>query len=83
MAKRFPALNDDQIHIWFIDLDAYKEHPLMITEDENELAKKKLNAKLRHRFTATRGTLRHLLSHYLHSPESSIVFAKARMGSPL
>jgi 4'-phosphopantetheinyl transferase len=82
MAKVFPSMNNDQIHIWFIDLDACKEHSLMITEDENELANKKLNAKLRHRFAATRSILRHLLSRYIDLSAKSIVFAKGEYGKP-
>jgi len=85
--KNFPELTNKQIHIWRTQL---KQNPQQISELNNSLNQKEQDKaerfkieKARNNFIIARGTLRSLLSKYLHTKPKEIIFTQNSYGKPL
>lgn len=79
-------LNDDEVHVWRAAVDLDEKDILnnlrLLSPDEREQADRFHFLKDRTRFIARRGTLRSLLSRYIHCPPEQIHFEYSAFGKP-
>ena len=81
-----PPLEPDLVHLWRVNLDtseAVEECGLrVLADDERARADRFRASQQSRRFAVTRGSLRHLLSAYLHTNPKQLRFAYGTHGKP-
>ncbi|MBT4097330.1 MAG: 4'-phosphopantetheinyl transferase superfamily protein [Gemmatimonadetes bacterium] len=81
-----PQLEHDVVHLWRVDLDtceaAEKRCRSVLAADEHARADRFRASRQSRRFAVTRGTLRHILSGYLHTTPKQLRFAYGTHGKP-
>ncbi len=86
LPSRHPSLEDDEIHVWCLDLKGSPgvEQALLeiLSTDERERAKRFHFQKHRHRFVIARGILRVLLARYLQAEPHQLRFDYGPNGKP-
>ena len=76
------TLNPREITIFSLNLDAADSMFDYLNEAEKKQAEQLRIERVRNRFIASRGYLRHLLSQYLNMPAAKIVILKESFGKP-
>lgn len=81
-----PHLEPDIVHLWRVDLDTSEAVEKcchrVLADDERARADRFRASQQSRRFAVTRGTLRHLLSAYLHTTPKQLRFAYGTHGKP-
>jgi 4'-phosphopantetheinyl transferase len=81
-----PALSDDAVHVWPIDLGISPNERATnfswLAEDEKSRAKSFSFPHLQGRYVAGRGTLRRILARYLKCKPSELTFSYTSFGKP-
>ena len=86
ISSRHLSLSENQVHVWRVFLNAAQEVrdrlEAVLSEEERRRASQFYFERDRHRWIIARGTLRMLLSHYLHLPPEKLLFAYNEYGKP-
>ena len=77
-----PSIENDEVHLWKVDLSATVPDVRLLSRDEHERAARFHFEKDRQHFKASRSALRMILSRYLNLPPESLEFAQTEYGKP-
>lgn len=77
-----PAIENDEVHVWKVDLSATVPDVRLLSRDEHERAARFHFEKDRQHFKASRSALRMVLGRYLNLPPESLEFAQTEYGKP-
>lgn len=77
-----PAIENDQVHVWKVDLPATDPDVRLLSRDEHERAARFHFERDRQHFKASRSALRTILGRYLNLPPESLEFAQTEYGKP-
>jgi 4'-phosphopantetheinyl transferase len=83
---KFPSLDLGEIHVWAVSLelatDQLRTRQQWLAADERQRANRFVFDKHRNRFTAGRGQVREILSHYTGVEPGQLEFSYANLGKP-
>src|SRR5687768_8585136 len=77
-----PTIENDEVHVWKVDLSATVPDVRLLSRDEHERAARFHFEKDRQHFKASRSALRIILGRYLNLPPESLEFAQTEYGKP-
>jgi 4'-phosphopantetheinyl transferase len=77
-----PALERDEVHVWYAGLDHDSPAADCLSRDERERAGRFIFEKDRRRFTAARAMLRTILGKYLRVAPAELDFRYGALGKP-
>lgn len=77
-----PAIENDEVHVWKVDLSATVPDVRLLSRDEHERAARFHFERDRQHFKASRSALRIILGRYLNLPPESLEFAQTEYGKP-
>jgi 4'-phosphopantetheinyl transferase len=77
-----PAIEEDEVHVWKVDLSSPVTHVRLLSHDEHERAARFHFERDRQHFIAARSALRIVLGRYLNLPPESLVYAQTDYGKP-
>ena len=81
-APASPAIANDEVHVWKVDLSAPVPDVLVLSHEEHERAARFHFERDRQHFKAARLALRIILGRYLNLPPESLGFAQTEYGKP-
>jgi 4'-phosphopantetheinyl transferase len=76
------AIENDEVHVWKVDLSATVREVRLLSRDEHERAARFHFERDRQHFKASRSALRMILGRYLNLPPESLEFAQTEYGKP-
>lgn len=77
-----PAIENDEVHVWKVDLSATVPDVRLLSRDEHERAARFHFERDRQHFKASRSALRIILGRYLSLPPESLEFGQTEYGKP-
>ena len=77
-----PAIAEDEVHVWKVDLSAPVSDVRVLSRDEHERAARFHFERDRRHFKIVRASLRNILGRYLNLPPQSLVFGQTEYGKP-